>query len=411
MTETQESIAARKLKPLPYHERIRDYLKAEEPQVWNWYASHRVRNDQADAVRFELLKSTYRVERETQSELYAAAEQVADKLSLPVPITIYQAQNPAGLNASLACLPDEAHIVLHGPIAAKLSDLEIRALLAHELSHLFLWREWQGEFLIVDQILSAMTRDARADMPHFATARLVQLVTEIFCDRGSLFVVEDPMVVVSMLIKVQTELEEVSPESYLRQAEEIFSRGQPKSDQATHPEAFIRARAIKIWSDGDPDADAQTERMVAGKPSLDGLDFLNQQKVARWTRKLIDALLAPKWMQTESVLAHARLFFEDYSPPEGDTAVELLAEEIRTDDEPMLDYYCYILLDFVSADRELEELPLAAALALSETLGLKERFAEIARKELRLRKRQFEKIDREKRELLKRQENDSVHRV
>jgi hypothetical protein len=66
----------------------------------------------------------------------------------------------------------------------------------------------------------------------------------------------------------------------------------------------------------------------------------------------------------------------------------------------MQDYYCYVLLDFVAADRELEELPLAAALALSEKLGLKDRFAEIARKELRLRKNQFETIDQDKDRLL-----------
>jgi hypothetical protein len=58
-------------------------------------------------------------------------------------------------------------------------------------------------------------------------------------------------------------------------------------------------------------------------------------------------------------------------------------------------------LDFVTADRDLEELPLAAALALSEKLGLRDRFAEIAQRELRLRKKQVEKIDEDKERLLK----------
>ena len=57
---------------------------------------------------------------------------------------------------------------------------------------------------------------------------------------------------------------------------------------------------------------------------------------------------------------------------------------------------------FVTADRELEELPLAAALVLVETLGLKERFADIAKKELRLTKKQFDQLDRNKDSLLKR---------
>ncbi|NQU21004.1 MAG: hypothetical protein HQ567_06940, partial [Candidatus Nealsonbacteria bacterium] len=62
--------------------------------------------------------------------------------------------------------------------------------------------------------------------------------------------------------------------------------------------------------------------------------------------------------------------------------------------------YCYVLLDFVTADRDLEEFPLAAALVLTDELGLKDRFVEIARRELRLRKKQLEKIDKGKEELL-----------
>ena len=106
-----------------------DYLKEEEPDIWHWYVSNKVRDEQAEAVRFELLKSTYRVEREAQPETYAQAEDIARRLGLDVPVTIYQAQNPQGLNASLAYVSSEAHIVLHGPVSSKLTEAEFRALL------------------------------------------------------------------------------------------------------------------------------------------------------------------------------------------------------------------------------------------------------------------------------------------
>lgn len=399
MIELREKVGPTRLKPLPFHEAIREYLRAEEPAVWNWYASNKVRDDQAETIRFDLLKATYRVERDSRPELYAMAEEVANKLSLDVPITIYQAQNPAGLNASLAYLPNEAHIVLHGPITSKLSPDEIQALLGHELSHLLLWQGWQGEYLIADQVLSAMTLDSRAETPHFASARLFGLYTEIFCDRGALFVVEDPLIVVSMLVKIQTALDEVSAESYIRQAEEIFSKSSAKAGELTHPEAFIRARAVKLWADGIGDADDKIAAMIEGAPALDDLDLLGQQKVAKLTRRLVDVLVAPDWMRTDLTLGHARLFFEGYVPS-GDTEDATLAEDIRSDDAPLQDYYCFVLLDFVTVDRDLEELPLAAALLLSEKLGLKERFAELARKELRLRKKQFDKIDSQKADLV-----------
>jgi hypothetical protein len=105
-------------------------------------------------------------------------------------------------------------------------------------------------------------------------------------------------------------------------------------------------------------------------------------------------------MQTDLTLAHARMFFDGYAVRAGESEDATLADDIRSDDKPMQDYYCYVLLDFVTADRDLEELPLAATLVLSEKFGLKARFAEIARKELRLRKKQFEKIDEEKDDLL-----------
>ncbi len=389
------------LKPLPYHEAIREYLTTEEPEIWRWYASSRVRNEQAEAIRFDLLKSTYRIDRHTQPDLYALADEVAGRLGLDIGLTIYQAQNPEGLNASLAYVPGEGHLVLHGPVRSRLTEDEFRALVAHELSHLLLWQNWAGEYLVVDQILAALTLDPQAESPHFASMRLLRLYNEIFCDRGALLVAGDPGVCISMLVKVATGLEEVSPESYIRQAEEVFAKKSTKAAELTHPEAFLRARALALWFDGDPQADEKVRAMIEGQPALDELDLVAQKQVAGWTRRLVDVLLAPKWFQTELVLSHARLFFDDYVPPAAHEEDRSLAEAIRTDDPAMQDYYCYVLLDFATADRDLEELPLAAALALADKLDVKNRFREIARKELRLRQKQLDKLDEEKEEMLK----------
>ncbi len=354
-------------------------------------------------MRFDLLKSTYRIDRETQPQLYTTAERAASVLNLDVPITIYQAQNPDSSNASLAYLSDEAHIVLHGPITSKLKDDEVLALFGHELSHLLLWREWDREFLIVDQILSALTNDRNAQPCHFASMRLFRLYTEIFCDRGSLTVVDDPLVVASTLVKVETGLDEVSGESYIRQADEIFSRQKATTDGLTHPEAFIRARAVKLRADQDADADSKIKQMIEGAPVIDELDLLSQQQVMLLTRRVIDQLIVWEWFQSESVLAHAKLYFNDFEP--SGKSDPTLAKDLKIEHSSMRDYYCFVLLDFVTTDRELEELPLAAALILSEQLGFKDRFCELARRELRLRKKQLEKIDKEKEKLAQSRED------
>ncbi len=400
VTETTTEKRPTVLKPLPYQLAIRDYLKSEEPEVWQWFASNTVRDDQAEAVRFDLLKTTYRVDRESQPNLYQVAEEVASQLSLDVPITIYQAQNPQGINASLAYLPNEAHIVLHGSIASKLDDAELRCLLGHELSHLMLWRDWEGEFLLTSQVLDAMVNDSAAHTAHFATSRLFDLYGEIFCDRGALHVVNDPLAVVSMLVKVHTDADEVDPKSYLSQAEEIFAQQSAHAGEQTHPETFIRARAVKLWSNSDPKANSIVQQMIEGPPALETLDLLAQQKISALTKRLLDALLAPAWMQSDVAMAHARGFFDGYTSADDTTHDDTLQSDLDTTDQSLQDYYCYVLLDFVAIDRDLEEYPLAAALKLSHRLGFKDRFVEIARKELRLRKRQIEKIDADKDKLM-----------
>ena len=389
------------IEPLPYHSAIREYLRTEEADIWKWYASQDVRGRQAEAIRFDLLKSTYRIDAESEPALYQIARDVASALSLELPITIYQAQNPQGLNASLAYLPDEAHVVLHGPIATRLAEPEIRALFAHELGHQLLWKIWDGDLLLVDQILAALTHDSGAEPAHFESARRFALYNEIYCDRAALAVTGDPHAVIAMLIKVQTEIEAVDPESYLKQANEILETDPDSTEEQTHPAAYVRARALQLWHESDAGVEERIANWIEGPLRLSSLDLLGQGEVTVSTRRLVDAFLAPQWIQSETVLAHARLFFPDYEPPKAESANGISADGLLTGDPHLEDYFCYVLLDFVAADRDLEEAPLAAALILTETLGLKERFSAIAAKELRLRKRQLAKIDEQKERLVR----------
>src|SRR5260370_1076665 len=79
---------------------------------------------------------------------------------------------------------------------------------------------------------------------HEEAARHYQLYTEILADRGSFCVTRDVNPVIAGLVKIQTGLSQVSPASYLKQAEEIFSKGNVATEGLSHPEAFIRARAL-----------------------------------------------------------------------------------------------------------------------------------------------------------------------
>lgn len=310
-------------------------------------------------------------------------------------MTFYQSQESVGMNAALAYVPGEAHLVLQGPVLTTLTAPQLKALVGHELTHFHMDEEWGGDYLVAAEVLAAGSNDESAGDACAHSVRLFALYREVLCDRGALAACGELDAAVAMQVKIATGLKDVSADSYMRQADEVFAADEPTTGGLTHPESFIRARALRLWSERGEEADEDIRRMIEGRDSLDALDLLAQGRVRQLTRRVIDALLAPRWFHTEIALAHARMFHESYAPPKERPEVEDIAARLAGCDEGLRDYFCYVLLDFVAADRGLEDLPLAAALALGEAIGLADRFAPIAVKELGLRKSQYERLRRD----------------
>jgi hypothetical protein len=383
--------------PLRYHRALLAYLRSEEREIWDWIASQQVRAEYADSIRHELLKSTYRLGRDSAGNVYQAAETVAERLAYRAPITLYQAQNATGLNASLAWLPEEVHVVLHGPVQDTLSDAELIALFGHEIAHHLLLSLEDGAYLVAEQVLTAMLGDRASSPAHQQTWKHFKLYTELYCDRLTLNVSGDLAACVATLVKMETGLRDVSGDEYLKQAEEIFSRGSTTSDGLTHPEMFIRARALALWAEDPDQVDGALETIIEGPLAIGKLDVLRQKRMSQATRALLAHFLAPGWIRTAAVLAHARQFFDDFdrapvAARDDNECLDELKAQIAFGDDQLRDYFCYVLLDFVTSDADLEEAPLAAALVLVQKLGIDDRFTTIVARELRLSKRQFDAI-------------------
>lgn len=386
------------LDPLPYQIELRDYLKACERDLWNWFASARAKADYAENLRMELLKSTYRLDADGHPELYKYVEEAKARLHLDVPITLYQAQNSPQLNASLFFMPEEGHIVFSGPMFTLLNAEEIKSVIGHELAHHHLWQWENGDLHIADRLLQGVACDPRASSSHEQTARRFRLYTEIFADRGSLCVTGDLNSVVAGLVKIQTGLSQVSAPGYLKQAEEIFARHNFATEEVSHPEAFIRARALSLWQEQGNGTAAQIAGMIEGIAALDELDLIGQTRLAKNTRSLLEQFLQPKWIQTPAVLGHAKLFFNDFAPAKLQDAKVL--EELKFSDSKLREYICYVLLDFVTVDPDLNEVPLAAALELSRQLEIDPQFEKIAAKELKMKVRDVRKLKEQAAEML-----------
>jgi len=393
------------LQPLPYHSALRNYFKAHERELWGWMSSTQAKLGYTENLRLELLKSTYRLDPVSHEALYRSVEEARTRLGLAIPVTVYQSQHAPTPNAALYYIPGEGHIVFSGPLMSLLSPAELAAVIGHELAHYLLWQHDNGDYLIADRLLQTILHDGRAAPSHVQSARWFQLYTEIFCDRGAFLAAGDTNAAISGLVKLETGIPEVSATSYLKQADEIFQNAKVSTEQLTHPEAFIRARSLALWVDKRESVNDEIASMVEGSPGLDDYDLLRQAKLTADTRVALEKFLAPKWFQTDPVLGHARMFFEDFKPlpQERVPSLEIDADDLAAraaDDKRLRNYLCYLLLDFVVADPELDDTPLAAALQFSKHLRIESDFERVASKELKLKARDLARIKKEAVELL-----------
>ena len=384
-----------------FHREILEYLKTHESELWQWFKRHRPTTERSNATKLDLLKSTYRIDAEEDASLYELVRELITTLGLNCSCTLYRAQNPQGLNVSIAPIPQEAHIILHGPVQDLLNRDEFRAVLAHELSHYHIYEGWNGELAMAEEILTAMASDTNEDDCHLESLRLFNLYTEILADRGSLEVSGDPLIAISGLLKMETGDPTPRAESYLKQAKEIFAQGATRAEGGSHPESFIRSYALHLWAESRETSDNEIRQIIEGPLCLSRLDLLSQRKARAFTRRLIDRFLTPTWVQTDLLLGHARLFFDDYSPPPEGFRDDGLKDDLATDEATLQNYYSYVLLDFVAVDRELEDAPFALALRLAEHLGIEEQFIEAARKELKLTKGVVKKVRQDRDEIIR----------
>ena len=394
-------------KPLPYHLAIRDLLRDLDPHVWNWFGRQRLEPAALEALKFDLLKSTYRLSRVSHAAIYHAADAVADALQVKLPITLYQSQTDSVPNAGIAFASEEIHIVLRGKIDSVLNEAELKALFGHEFGHHLLHRAENGEHLQAWDALRATCLDSNVHPAFLHSFRKLCLYSEIFCDRVAFEVVRDLDTVVSMLVKVTLGATTVMAADFIVQAKEILRRfdtnNESSSEGLTHPEAYIRACAIELYHQESPSHESEIAKWIEGAMDMATLDLLQQREVSVATRQLIRQILRFSHIQSDLMLSHARLYFEDFSWDEclntaDEKLTKLIAEQPNT--HSIISYFCFVLLDFATADRELEELPLANALMISEKLGLKEPLIPMARKEMKLRKNQIDQWDRTKHHIL-----------
>ncbi len=407
ISQDQSSFIQHQLVPFEYHKKLRDHFKNKK-KTWDWFAEDDNKNQQIEEFRSNLLKNTYRLDRESHEKLYLLIDEARAILAIDAEVTLYQENNSVQLNAGISIIEKEAHIVLSGNLLSLLSDDELKALLAHELSHYLFYKVDDEEFEITQRIVLALANDSRSEDAIIETARIFQLYMELFCDIGSLKVCKDFKTVVQMLVKLNTGLSQVNAESYLAQAKEIVRSDSTSTQNNSHPESYIRCLALKQYQDNPLDYISNIKKLIEGELDLNQLDIFEQVDMQKHTRHLLQLLLVPDWMNSSAITSLSKQYFSDFYRDVRGIAVADLAKILESARFSVKSYIAYVLLDFSMADKDMEGAPMGYTLELSELLGIKDLYEKVIRKELKLSVRDFKLMqDRVMNELQLTKENQA----
>lgn len=380
------------LMPLAYHATVVDYLRRHEPEVWRWASARTTRAEQLEALRSMLLRDTYRIDAEAHADVHAALARAMARLGVDARATLYQSPGQE-MNASLVYVPGEVHIILQGALLERLSQAELLAVFGHELAHYLLWSRDDGQFLVADRILNDALAAPGTSSSHRETYRRYALHTELFADRGSAVAAGAVAPAVATLVKVQTGMGSVDAAAYLRQAAEIESHEAGASAAHSHPETFIRARALALWWEGAADLDPWIETRLHGPLALERLDLPGQLRLQALTRGFLAHYLAGTPLASEAVLAQLRMLFPDWRDDEPAVGPEAFAAQAA--DDGIRGYLNALMMDLALADPDQQDAALLRAGRVAQALGSLDALQRNLRRDAGFGKRELDRYNRQ----------------
>ena len=374
-----------KLEPLAYHQRLADAVASREKELWDWFRSDTFAEQYKRDAQLRLSKSAIQLGRDgnaNNGRRYELAEAARDKLGLAGDITLYQSQDVGGTpNAMLHYIPEQITVEFSGRILELLNEEELLDLLGHEIAHYKLYQEEGGRYHTAARLINWICRRDGAQVVWLETARRLSLYTEVYCDIAGYIVTGNRDISIRCLAKTAADFKDADAKTYLKQADAILAQEKTGSQGFTHPELYIRVKAIANREALDARAfDASLTPLIEGPLDINALDVLGQAALQELTRSLIDSMARAAGNRTDAVMAHARQFFPDYTwsePPGAATgALPDMTPQTR-------DYLGYVLLDVAQCDQDRVDDLLATALGAARQYDLDSTFRKIARKELK----------------------------
>lgn len=374
------------LKPFSYQIKLRDHFK-QKPKLWDWFHDDKNRETQFEEWKKNLLKDSYRLTPESHPELYATLNEIKEKMEIPIPVILYQEQLSYQNNVGIMFQQDEAHIIISGNILKVLDHDELKAVLCHELYHYYLFEIEQKDYEITDRIITSISNDERSTDIYLTSGKLFKLYTELYCDRGAYNVMQSVDPVISSLVKLNTGIDKVNVASYLTQADEIL-KSEEETKKSSHPETFIRAKALELWSKKTEGYEETIDKFIQPKIEYEKLNIFSQEELQKLTSQLIKIILKPNWNKSDRANNLAKSYFPNLNFAENVDTEEVFDSILLVGDSTKK-YLSYILLDFALVDPDQGNIPLGYALEIAEQAGMVNTFKTVIKKEIKLTERKF----------------------
>lgn len=209
------------------------------------------------------LAASVRVGEKQLPHLYQLLLDACKILDLEAP-ELYIQQNPQPNAYTFAMRGKKPFMVMHTSLVDMLTPAEIQAVMAHELGHL---KCEHGVYLTLANIMvlaAGLIPNWGAVLTQSLQSQMLEWVrcAEFSCDRAALLAVQDPKVVMSVLMKLAGGSPKLAPllnlDAFIDQAREYDRLGEDEmgamlknmqTQNLTHPVPVLRAREIDRWSD------------------------------------------------------------------------------------------------------------------------------------------------------------------
>lgn len=210
----------------------------------------------------ENLASSVQVGENQLPHLHQLLVDACKTLDLEVP-QLYVRQHPMPNAYTFAMRGKQPFVVMHTSLIDLLTDLEVKAVIAHELGHL---KCEHGVYLTLANLIVL----AAGQISPVGTVLVQGLQTQMLewlrcaeftCDRAALLATQDPRVVASVLMKLAGGSPALAPklnvDAFLAQArayDDLSSTElgemlkQAQTAQLSHPVPVLRAREIDRWA-------------------------------------------------------------------------------------------------------------------------------------------------------------------